>query len=174
MPGIHTHLNLAQRFLEKTALDAPGAFLLGNAYPDCFGQSLQRSVRLHYKRDICDNCDLSAFLKAEGRDDFCLGYYFHLWVDNAIRAVDVGDISKEDCLICDMDVIGPAIRAAKDHAVTEKEHQALGNILELEAKAKPLYLVPGEKKRAYGKILDALVYNFVSTEYKKWRRDHVS
>lgn len=167
MPGIHTHLNLAQRLLKEITVESPGAFLLGNAYPDRFGESIQKSIELHYKQALHDPCDLGAFLDAEPRDDFTLGYYFHLWVDNRMMTVDVQDIQKLDCLICDMEVIGPAIQAARDHAATDRERQALRNILELEQKPVPLYSVPEEKKKRYDKILYSMVRDFICEEWRK-------
>ena len=98
-------------------------------------------------------------------DDFNFGYYFHLWVDNRILEVDVDDISKDDCLICDMEVITPIIQQLKQHSVIGKEYQSMQNILSLESE--PLFLcsVSEDKKKRYEAILDMLVDEFVKKHF---------
>lgn len=161
MPKINTHLHIALKLSIATEIQDFDSFLLGNAYPDCWKTSVERSLRCHYKDDPSGPCDLERFRSTEEKDAFSFGHYFHLWVDNRISEVDVGDISKYDCLICDMPVIAPTIQRLRQLTVTGKKHQALQNVLALESESMPLYLVPEEKQKRYHAILDMLADEFL-------------
>ena len=106
---------------------------------------------------------MELFKKSEEMDDFNFGFYFHLWVDNRILEVDVGDISKDDCLICDMEVIPTIIQQLKQHSVSGKEYQSMQNVLALESEPLSLRSVSEDKKKRYDAILDMLVDEFVDT-----------
>lgn len=161
MPKVNTHLHIALKLSTAMTIKDLDSFLLGNAYPDCWTTSIERSLCYHYKDDISSLCDLERFSRTEKMDDFNFGYYFHLWVDNHILEVDVSDITKHDCLICDMAVITPIIHQLKQLTVTDKKLQALQNIMALESEPMPLYLVSEDKKKRYEEILDTLVDEFI-------------
>ena len=161
MPKISTHLHLALKLSKIIKIKDLNFFLLGNAYPDCWKISVEKSLRLHYKDDASAPCCLEKFKENEEMDDFNFGYYFHLWVDNRIMEVDAGDISKDDCLICDMASVAPLIRQLEQYnAADGREHQAVQNILALASEPLPLYEVPEDKKKRYDAILDTLADEF--------------
>lgn len=160
MPPIHTHLHLALLFLEKTALNNPDIFLLGTAYPDCFDLDEEAFLYRHGRRDAADFCDYGV-LTDETRDEFTLGWYFHLWTDNHIREMELEDISRHDCLICDMDAFGPVWQRLSGMEWDGKRRQAMENIQQLACQPMPLYLVFDEKKRRYRAILEQLVEKFI-------------
>jgi len=165
MPKINTHLHLALKLSEKMDIVDLDAFFLGNVYPDCWNISIEQSLIYHYKNDRSNLCDVEKFKIDEEISDFNLGYMFHLWIDNRILEVDTKDISKYDCLICDMEVVVPIIQQLKQGVFTGKEYQAMQNILSLESEPIPLYLVPEDKKRRYNEILDKLVDEFIEEIY---------
>lgn len=162
MPKIHTHLHLGLKLSKVINIKDMQSFLLGNAYPDCGKSSIDKSLKYHYKDDVSSLCDLELFKKNEEMNDFNLGYYYHLWIDNRILKEDLGDITKYDCLICDMPVIGSIIEQFKEYKACGKEYQAIQNILALEQEPMPLYLVSEAKKQRYHELLDKLVCEFVS------------
>lgn len=164
MPKVNTHLHIALKLSKVMCIKDLDSFLLGNAFPDCWGTSVEKSLCYHYKDELSSLCNLEKFKKTVEMDDFNLGYYFHLWVDNRILEFDVGDISKYDCLICDMAVITPIIHQLAKLKVTGEKYQALQNILALESEPIPLYLVPEEKMRQYNAILDMMVDEFVKVQ----------
>ena len=166
MPKLNTHLHLAIKLSNKINIKDLNAFYLGNAYPDCWNVSIDQSIKNHYKKQINDLCDLESFKTNEEMNDFNLGYYFHLWIDNRILEVDTGDISKYDCMICDMQVIIPIIEQLKQFNYIDKELQSMNNILSLEKEPMPLYLVSNDKKNRYEEILDSLVNEFIE-EYSE-------
>lgn len=161
MPKINTHLHLAIKLSEKLNIQNLNSFYLGNAYPDCWNYSIDQSIQLHYKNEFNSLCNLELFKENEEMNDFNLGYYFHLWVDNHILNNDTEDISKYDCLICDMEVILPIIDQLRQLEPVDKEHQAMQNILTLESEPMPLYLVSRDKKKRYEEILDELILRFI-------------
>jgi len=161
MPKTNTHLHLAVKLSQFIDIGDMDSFLLGNAYPDCWSTSLEQSLINHYKSDRFSFCNLAAFRASEEMNDFNFGHYFHLWVDNRILEVDVGDISKDDCLICDMEIITPVIQRLKKHCVTGKAYQSMQNILALESEPLPLYSVSEDKRKRYHAILDRLADEFV-------------
>lgn len=165
MPKINTHLHLALKLNKVINICDLDSFLLGNAYPDCWSTSLEQSLVNHYKNDPSSLCNLELFKKFEKMDDFNFGYYFHLWVDNRILEVDVDDISKDDCLICDMEVITPIIQQLKQHSVIGKEYQSMQNILSLESEPLFSYSVSEDKKKRYEAILDMLIDEFVKKHF---------
>ena len=161
MPQTSTHLHLALKLQKKINITDSYSFLLGNAYPDQWKDSFEKSLELHYKSDPSGSCNLDEFLKDNRlNDDFNLGHYFHLWVDNEIQKIDVGDISKSDCLIYDMEIIRPAILQLKQNSYPDKKLQAMDNILTLESTPLPLYIPDSEKKVRYDKILEQLIRDF--------------
>lgn len=162
MPKINTHLHLALKLLEISNINDVNAFLLGNAYPDCWSISFEKSLEYHYKETVESLCNLEKFRQKEEINDFNLGYYFHLWVDNRILTKDVGNISKYDCMICDMPVIAPIIEKFRAYEPVNREYQSVQNILQLESEPMPLYLVSKEKNIRYNSILDDLVHQFAS------------
>lgn len=147
--------------MQKTHVADPASFLLGSAYPDRFHHSVEEGLALHYKKDLMGPCDLTAFLKNEERDDFGLGYFFHLWVDDRIMSVNTEDISPSDCLICDMGAFLPFYETLRGQTFTGKKQVAMQNVLTLEREPMPLYLVPPEKKKRYEVLLDTLVDEFL-------------
>ena len=167
MPKITTHLHLALKLLDKISIKDKNGFLLGNAYPDCMDAGEEEFLSLHYKDSRYSLCDLKKFKEQEEKNDFNLGYYFHLWTDNRIREVDTGDISKYDCIICDIPVILPAVEELKKESFCGRKETAMGNILALESEAVPLIEVPDEKRKRYGQILDVLAEKFVSEIFLK-------
>ena len=164
MPKVNTHLHMALKLCKVMCIKDLDSFLLGNAYPDCWETSVEKSLCYHYKDELSSLCNLERFKRTAEMDDFNLGHYFHLWVDNRILEVDVGDISKYDCLICDMAVIAPIIHQLAQLTVSDKKRQALQNILALESEPIPLYLIPEEKKRRYDAILNMMVNKFVKEQ----------
>jgi len=167
MPQISTHLHLALKLQNKLALNDIDSFLLGNAYPDQWKDAFEESLALHYKTKPSAECNLNEFLKNNRLDnDFNLGYYFHLWIDNEIQKINTGDITKSDCLICDMEIILPAILQLKQNSYSDKKLQAMGNIATLEETPLPLYIVDSEKKLCYNNILEQLACDF-ATEISK-------
>ena len=161
MPKLNTHLHLGSKLSEVINIKDINSFLLGNVYPDCWNTSIEKSLEYHYKDTLSSFCNLESFKMNEEMNDFNLGYYFHLWIDNRILKEDIGDITKYDCLICDMPVIAPIICQFKEYKACGKEYQSIQNILELETEPMPLYLVSEEKKKRYYSILDKLVSEFV-------------
>ena len=160
MPRIHTHLALALKLSEQININNLNAFLLGNAYPDIWDENINEAIHLHYKNDANSKCNLTSFLKDYNLSDaFNLGYYFHLWVDNEIKYMNLLDISKYDCMICDNEILSPIIPNLV--ACHDKEKQALNNIYKLNHEPMPLYLVHLDKKEQYHHILDTLVYHFI-------------
>ena len=164
MPKVNTHLHIALKLSEKMCIKDLDSFLLGSAFPDCWNTSAEKSLRYHYKDEVSCLCDLERFKQTEEMDDFGFGYYFHLWVDNRILKIDIGDISKQDCLVCDMAVITPIVHHIGKIAVTGKKHQALQNILALKSEHIPEYSVPEEKRKRYDAILDLLVDEFLKEQ----------
>lgn len=163
MPQVSTHLHLALKLQKKINIADSDSFLLGNAFPDQWKDSFEKSLGLHYKTDPSGVCNLDEFLKNNRLDnDFNLGYYFHLWVDNEIQKVNVGNISKSDCLIYDMEIIRPAILQLKQNIWQDKKLQAMNNILSLESTPLPLYIPDSEKKTRYDNILEQLVCEFAT------------
>ena len=160
MPKINTHLHLALKLSEKIQIENFHSFLLGNAYPDCWNMSAAEAMKKHYKDTLDNPCDMKRFRENEETNDFNLGYYFHLWVDNRILEIDLEDISKYDCMICDMPVIGPIIQELQENEFTGKEYEAMQNIMTLESEPMPLYLVNPDKQERYNAILDGLVAEF--------------
>lgn len=148
MPKISTHLHLALKLCEKIEIEDKTSFFLGNSYPDCWNDSVEEGERRHCAVDAEEN-------------DFNLGWKFHLWVDDRMKDIDTGDISKYDCMICDMPVIGHLIEELKQHTFTGKEAEAMNHILSLESEPIPLYLVPAEKMNRYEEMLDRLVDLFL-------------
>ena len=160
MPKIHTHLALALKLSEQMNTNHLNGFLLGNAYPDIWDEDIDEAIHLHYKKDANNECNLTSFLKeSDLSDDFHLGYYFHLWVDNEIKYIDLLDVSKYDCMICDHEIISPIIPTLV--ANNDKEKQALNNIYKLNNEPLPLYIVHHDKKEQYLYILDTLVDQFI-------------
>ena len=160
MPRIHTHLSLSLKLNQQMNISNLNTFLLGSAYPDIWDESIDKALKLHYKDHADSCCDLTLFLKIHHLDDdFNLGYYFHLWVDNEISSIDISNISKYDCMICDNEVISPILSTLKAH--NDKETQTLNNISKLQNEPMPLYLVHNDKKEHYNDILDTLVYRFI-------------
>lgn len=157
MPRISTHLHLGKILLSKYEVENKESFLLGCVYPDVKERMMER----HYKQNITDFCDLEAFKIQNTLDDFNFGYYFHLWVDNEIRKVDVSDISKDDCLICDMEEIISLIYELKQLSFVGKEKEAMDLINTLENEPMPLYLVRRDIKEKYSNILFELVNGFL-------------
>ena len=160
MPKIHTHLSLALKLSKQVHINNLTTFLLGNAYPDIWDENIDDALHLHYKKDADSECDLKSFLNENDlNDEFNLGCYFHLWVDNEIRHIDLLNISKYDCMIIDHEIIFPIIPALT--ASSDKEKQALNNIYKLSNEPMPLYLVHHDKKQQYLDILDTLVNQFI-------------
>ncbi len=160
MPKVHTHLALAMKLSQQMNINHLNAFLLGNAYPDIWDEDINKAVKLHYKIDANSACDLTLFLNDnELSDEFHLGYYFHLWIDNEIKHIDLLDVSKYDCMICDHEIISPIIPTLV--ANNDKEKQALNNIYKLSNVPLPLYIVHHDKKEQYLHILDTLVDQFI-------------
>lgn len=161
MPNISTHLHLALKLSRKIEIKDLNAFYLGNAYPDQWKNSVEKSLDFHYKNTLSDICDCESFMKNEEMNDFNFGYYFHLWVDNHILEINTSDLTKYDCLICDMQVIYPIIMELKQESFTGKEYQAMQNILELEYMPLPLYMVTPDKRKRYEELLDQIVDEFL-------------
>ncbi|MBQ8604137.1 MAG: hypothetical protein IJ410_04760 [Oscillospiraceae bacterium] len=162
MPQISTHLNLALKLMDKTVITDSDSFLLGCAYPDQWNDSFENSLALHYKSSPSADCNLDKFLEHNRiNDDFDLGYYFHLWVDNEILKYDVGNISKSDCLICDMEVILFTVQRLLQNEYSGKKLQAVNNILTLKSTPLPAYIVDEEKRSCYNNILEQLATGFM-------------
>lgn len=167
MPKISTHLHLALKLSKKINICNMDSFILGSAYPDCWNTSLEQSLVNHYKSDTSSLCNLELFEKDKQINDFNFGYYFHLWVDNRILEVNVEGISKDDCLICDMEMITPIIQQLKQHSVnSEEENQALNNILTLESERISSSFISEDKKKRYDDILNMLVDEFIEIYLK--------
>ncbi len=160
MPKISTHLNLGLNLLEKIDIADRQAFMLGNAYPDCWKSDMDKALQLHYKSTPRADCDLKAFLKENPLTDFNLGRYFHLWVDNRIKSIDLGDISATDCVIFDMPVISEFTETLRGKDLAGAEKTAADNIFATAADPVPLYLPQEEKREKYIQILDSLVRRF--------------
>lgn len=161
MPKIHTHLHLALKLSKKINISDVDSFFLGSAYPDAWKTSTEKSLQYHYKKEAYEECNLEAFMKNEPMDDFNLGYYFHLWIDNRILETDTSDINKQDCLICDMEGILPMIQHLRELKLSGKRYEAFQNILCLESEPMLLYRVPEMRKKKYEEILDKLVNEFI-------------
>lgn len=160
MPRLHTHLHLSKIFLEQYPMKNPDSFLLGNIYPDQFEDS-EKMMHDHYKNNIEDDCNLSQFLNEKNLDDFNMGFYFHLWVDNKIKTINLYDITKQDCLICDMDAIFPIIEDLKSKSFTGIEKEAFEHLHQLDHIPMLLYIVSKDKQEKYEKILHQLVSDFI-------------
>ena len=167
MPNINTHLHAALKLSKKMEVKNLDTFYLGNVYPDCWDYSEEEQCLYHYKKDISRLCDIEKFMETKERNAFNLGYLFHLWLDNYILNVDMKDISKYDCMICDMEVILPLILELQKKTFEGKEAQAMEKILALESEPMPLYLVPEHKKEKYIEILDEAVETFVDEIRRK-------
>lgn len=162
MPQITTHLHLAKLLSQRISINHTTSFLLGNAYPDCWQQSISQSLKLHYKQADDSNCSLSEFLTHNHLDDFHFGYYFHLWTDNYMLHIDTLNISKQDSLICDREVIQPLLIELMNLELRNpKEQQAMENIRLLESKPLSLYLVSLDKNQQYLEILEQCVKTFL-------------
>ncbi|MBE6114577.1 MAG: hypothetical protein E7191_05805 [Erysipelotrichaceae bacterium] len=161
MPSISTHLHLALLASDRLPITDTDAFLLGSVYPDQMYISEYKSVLLHYKEHVEDPCDLKRFLECESKDDFTLGYYYHLWCDEYVKHVELEDITKYDRLICDMEVLIPVIQRLCNNSYTGKYQQSMENIMILEREPMPLYLVSPSKKEKYVEVLESIVDAFV-------------
>lgn len=169
MPSVNTHLHLALLATKKLLVNDTDAFLLGNAYPDQWDLSEYKSVLLHYKNTAEGECNLDKFLLCENRDDFTLGYYFHLWCDEYVKGIELEDLTKYDRLICDMEVLIPVIYALNNKTYTGKYQQAMDNILTLEREPMPLYLVSPSKKEKYIAVLENIVESFIKEYERIWK-----
>ena len=99
-------------------------------------------------------------MQMEDKAAFFLGDDYseiHAWIDERIRVMELGDITKYDCMICDMPIIGPLIEELRQGTYSGAEEAAMKKILLLETEPIPLYLVPDEKKLRYERILETLV-----------------
>ena len=99
-------------------------------------------------------------MQMEDKTAFFLGDNYseiHAWIDEHIKEMELGDITKYDCMICDMPVIGPLIEELRQGTYSGAEEAAMKKILSLETEPIPLYLVPDEKKLRYERILEILV-----------------
>lgn len=163
MPHIHTHLHLAKIFVEQVQLKDLTAFYLGNCYPNTANGLRKR--KLHYKKCLSDYCDLDLMERKEDFNDFFKGYYFHLWVDNYFRTLDLEDINKYDALICDMGEIGEIIESLKGKEYEGKQLVAYHNLMTLEKQPMPLYLVHPEKQARYQAILEHVVEEFIRFKF---------
>ena len=166
MPKINTHLHAALELTKRMDVNNLESFYLGNVYPDCGNYSEEEQCLYHYKKDISRLCNIEMFIETEERNDFNLGYLFHLWFDNYILNVDVEDISKYDCMICDMEVILPVIHELQKKEYAGKEAEAMQKILLLESEPIPLYLVPEHKKEKYTEMLNEAIDTFLE-QYKE-------
>ena len=161
MPRINTHLHLALKLSQRIRIDNLDSFFLGNAYPDCWHISMGQGLRNHYKSDPTSLCDLEAFRRERIRNDFNLGYFFHLWIDNRILEVNTGNISKEDCMICDMEIVAPLIQRLEMGAFEGEEFLAMQNVSLMEVEPIQTHVVSDEKKIQYHNLLEMLVDEFV-------------
>lgn len=160
MPKIQTHLHLGIIYLNQFEIKDENAFLLGCSYPDKWHLNKEDALKRHYKNESTSPCHLDSFLKDYNlQDDFNLGYYFHLWLDNEIKTVETDGISMYDCLLSDHDVIYSFVQSL--HADNELQAQALENIHYALNQPLPLYLVPIDKVNKYKKILNLLITKFV-------------
>ncbi len=162
MPKISTHLHLALKILEKLDIQNETAFLLGNAYRDCWYKDEEAAVKNHYKSRPQSACDLKRFLKENTLDDFNLGWYFHLWTDNRFKILDTGDISGYDRVICDMPVVHPLLQKLQQMEFSGREKQAVENIRNMANQPVPLYMVDRDKSARYEAILENVSAQFVS------------
>ena len=99
-------------------------------------------------------------MQMEDKTAFFLGDDYseiHVWIDEHIKEMELGDITKYDCMICDMPVIGPLIEELRQETYSGTEEEAMKKILSLETEPIPLYLVSEEKKLRYERILETLV-----------------
>lgn len=99
-------------------------------------------------------------MQMEDKTAFFLGDNYseiHAWIDEHIKEMELGDITKYDCMICDMPIIGPLIEELRQGTYSGAEEAAMKKILSLETEPIPLYLVPDEKKLRYERILEILV-----------------
>jgi len=119
---------------------------------------LHAVLRLSKKIEIVD---LDLFYLENVYPD-CL---FHMWIDNYMLSVDMGDISMYDQMICDMEVILPIIQELQGKEYVGREKEALEKILALASEPVPLYLVPKYKKEKYIEILDGAVEAFIEEVY---------
>lgn len=160
MPRINTHLHLALKLSQRIRIDNLDSFFLGNAYPDCWHISMEQSLCNHYKSDPTGLCNLESFKREHGNNDFDLGYFFHLWIDNRILEVNTGNISKQDCMICDMEIIAPLIQRLKMGEFEGEELLAMQNISLMEAAPIPTLAVSDEKKVQYQNLLEMMADEF--------------
>lgn len=68
MPKVYTHLHIALKLSEAMTIKDLDSFLLGNAYPDYWTTSIEKSLCYHYKDDISSLCDLERFKSTEIMD----------------------------------------------------------------------------------------------------------
>ncbi len=165
MPKLSTHLNLALILGEKLNIQDLRSLLLGASYPDVLDDE-KMFLKLHFKSTAKDLCDLNDFLlKTKTRDNFSLGHFFHLYLDNVYENYDFNDIKRYDGLICDMQRVIPYLDLIKKDTDNPKEKRALQNIKRLDQEPMPLYMVFKERVIAYEEILEKIVIDFLKTEY---------
>ena len=160
MPKIQTHLHFGVLYMNQFEIKDENAFLLGCAYPDSWHLDELDARNKHYKKESTSQCNLDLFLKDFNlNNEFNLGYYLHLWLDNEIKTVETDSISMYDCLLSDQDIIYPYIQSL--HGDNEQEIQALENIQHALNQPLPLYFVPKDKVHKYNKILHLLLTRFI-------------
>lgn len=165
MPKLSTHLNLALILGKKLNIQDLRSLFLGAVYPDALDDE-DLFLKLHFKNNVKDLCDLKVFLsKIKTRDEFSLGYFFHLYLDNVYESYDFKDIRQYDVLICDMQRVIPFLDLIKEDTDNPKEKRALQNIKRLDREPMPLYMVFKERAMAYEEILEKIVDDFLKTEY---------
>ncbi len=165
MPKLSTHLNLALILGEKLNIQDLRDLFLGSAYPDVLDDE-KLFLKLHFKNTAEGLCDLKTFLlKVKTRDNFSLGHFFHLYLDNVYENYDFKDIKKYDALICDMQRVMPYLDLVKIETIDPKKKRAILNIKRLDLEPMPLYMVFKERVIAYEEILEKIVNDFLKTEY---------
>ena len=165
MPKLSTHLNLALILGEKIKIQDLRSLFLGAAYPDVLDDD-DLFLKLHFKKTAKDLCDLKTFLlKVKTRDNFSLGHFFHLYLDNVYESYDFKDIKKYDALICDMQRVIPYLDLVKIETIEPKKKRAIQNIKRLDLEPIPLYMIFKEQAIAYEEILEKIVADFLKTEY---------
>ena len=87
-----THLGAARRIMDRTRIEQPERFRLGQILPDCSAVPAQYTKRTHYRKVDPETgiriFDLLSFRKEYGHlleDDLYLGYYCHLIQDAVFR-----------------------------------------------------------------------------------------
>lgn len=166
MPKIHTHLHLGCLLNDLIHIEDFDSFQLGNVYPDCFGFSEEEAIKRHFKANMNVSCNLNELIKLAPWDSFTLGYYFHLWVDNYVLHIDLKNITKSDCLICDMEVIHDVINELSHKTFKEKELEAMRIVHLLDVMPMPLYLVDVNTKNTYKQILSDIINAFITENQK--------